>query len=148
MTDTQSHTNLAGLLEACPFCGGEAAFGAIRYTQSPYVDERCKDQLEYHQVNCVSCNATVKGLAGIPTQAEAAAAWNRRTLSALQADNERLREALEPFAELAEWYDDREDDSFPVWSDYPHGWRDKRLAELRHFRRARAALKESNHVQG
>lgn len=62
----------------CPFCGGEAAHGMIRYGESPYVDDRCRNQLEYHQVNCVKCCVTVRGLAGLPTKEEATAAWNRR----------------------------------------------------------------------
>jgi hypothetical protein len=49
-------------------------------------------------------------------------------------------EALKPFAEIAEWYDDREDDSFEIWSDYPHGFINRDLAKLKHFRKARAAI--------
>jgi hypothetical protein len=52
-----------------------------------------------------------------------------------------IREALEPFAKIADWYDDSEDDHFIVLDDYPHGWRANRdLMQLKNFRRAREAL--------
>lgn len=59
---------------------------------------------------------------------------------------EALREALEPFAAVANEYDDREDDTFEVWMDAgPVMVRDIREAlRLSAFRRARQALAASS----
>ena len=59
---------------------------------------------------------------------------------------EALREALEPFAAVADEYDDREDDTFEVWMDAgPVMVRDIREAlRLSAFRRARQALAASS----
>lgn len=57
--------------------------------------------------------------------------------AALKADNAALRDALQPFAAIADQYDDREDSGFEVLADMDV------LAPaliLGHFRDARAAL--------
>lgn len=52
-----------------------------------------------------------------------------------------LREALEPFAKVADIYDDREDDEFEVWVDAgPVRMLEAGTFKLKHFRRARQAL--------
>lgn len=57
------------------------------------------------------------------------------------AEVEALRKALEPFAEIADWYDGKEADNFEILSDYPHGFPfAKGALSLAKFRAARAAL--------
>ncbi len=58
-------------------------------------------------------------------------------LEAAATEAERLREALEPFAAIADEYAAQEDDDFQVWRDF-----DALGASLplRHFRAARQAL--------
>lgn len=51
-----------------------------------------------------------------------------------------LEEALKPFAEVADWYDASEPDTFEVWMDYPHGFINRSVARLANYRRAAALL--------
>ena len=53
---------------------------------------------------------------------------------------ESLVAALEPLAEIANQYDDAEDDEWEVWRDGPVIPAMRSNLELRHFRRARTAL--------
>jgi hypothetical protein len=74
---------------------------------------------------------------------EAAAA-----ILSLTARNKALEDALRPFAAIAEWYGDKEDDDFEVQADWPHGWPfAKNALALRHFRDARAALNHQDNRQ-
>ena len=60
-------------------------------------------------------------------------------LTTLEAENKALREALEPFAEVADAFSNQEDDTFETWRDC-HIPEVKEASKLLHFRRARAAL--------
>ncbi len=64
-------------LDPCPFCGGEAAFGTIRYSEKT-VNEQTWDQDTFHKVNCIVCGANNLGIVGWKTPALAAEHWNRR----------------------------------------------------------------------
>ena len=60
--------------------------------------------------------------------------------ASLRAEVSRLREALKPFAEIADWYHASESEDFPIFADYPHGLIDPAVTKLRNFRLARSAL--------
>jgi Lar family restriction alleviation protein len=94
-------------LKPCPFCGGKAATGSIRYSQSPYADG-LSEQLEYFSVNCVSCVATTRSVAGYPTESGAIAAWNARApdpqLSSALSEIERLRAMIAECASTFAFY--------------------------------------------
>ena len=67
-----------GALEACPCCGGDAAVNTARTTEKEYI--RCNKRDTGYGVNCISCGLNNRGIAiGYATEAEAIAAWNRRT---------------------------------------------------------------------
>lgn len=70
--------NLTAVLERCPFCGGEAAFGKTTYS-SKTIREQHWGQDTFHSVNCISCGTSNRGLVGYRTTAEAAAHWNKRS---------------------------------------------------------------------
>jgi len=93
-------------LSPCPFCGGEGHVGTIVYTKSPYVDDQCKDQLTYWQVNCSSCIATIRGIAGYRTEAEAIAAWNQRNNASALLDVQTEAQFLCDRLDSLEWMDD------------------------------------------
>lgn len=79
----------------CPFCGGEAAFGTIRYS-SKMVREQEWTQDVFHTVGCISCGSSTQKITGHKTQDGAAESWNARVdpaLDRLTAENERLRTA-------------------------------------------------------
>jgi len=67
-------------------------------------------------------------------------AWSAPDERPSTEPSEEMVEALRPFADIANEYDDAEDDDFQVWKDF-----DVMGASLplKHFRRARAALNES-----
>lgn len=67
---------MANLLP-CPFCGGEAAFGTVRYGDATVKEQRW-EQDTFHLVNCVLCGADNQGVIGHRTQDAAAERWNRR----------------------------------------------------------------------
>jgi len=54
--------------------------------------------------------------------------------------SEEIAEVLKPFAEVADWYDESEDDRFEVWMDYPQGFINRTVAQLMNYRRARRLL--------
>lgn len=83
-------------LRECPFCGGEAAMGTIKFSQFADEDHRGKT---YYAVNCISCGATtsIMGLSGKENPESAALKWNTRPSSPAQAPTARekvLEEAL------------------------------------------------------
>lgn len=59
-------------LKPCPFCGGEAGFGRVTYSDQP-------GKTFYH-VSCMTCHARVADIGGtsFDTKEEAVAHWNRR----------------------------------------------------------------------
>jgi len=75
MADNQRQIELL----PCPFCGGEAAFGTTRYSDSTVKEQAWKQDV-FYSVNCIVCAATTKGLAGSLSQTEAANKWNKRTI--------------------------------------------------------------------
>ena len=81
-------------LKRCPFCGNEAEFNSDEFGEG---------------VCCKSCGATMhNGVYGEEGRRLASAAWNtrpienelREKIEKLEAENKRLREALEFYAEL------------------------------------------------
>jgi len=72
-------------LKACPFCGGEAAYGKVTYPQSA-ADEHGWSQRQFHSVNCIYCGSSNQGIIGHRTQEEAAQHWNTRTVIESQRD--------------------------------------------------------------
>ncbi|MFZ2524443.1 MAG: Lar family restriction alleviation protein [Candidatus Ferrigenium altingense] len=64
-------------LEACPFCGGEAAYAWIEYSER-HVKEQGWKQRIFDFVSCVSCGVSNKGLVGFKTKEQAAKHWNTR----------------------------------------------------------------------
>ena len=75
------------VMEPCPFCGGEAQPALVQ-----------AGGIEWAQVECVSRGCGASGPTPA-TEAEAIAAWNRRTPPASQAE---LLSALERCAEIVE----------------------------------------------
>lgn len=71
-------------LESCPFCGGEASIGYVRWTGDVYKD--CMPDLNRNEGwygHCMTCLATMNPLGvGYETKEHAIRAWNRRTLPA------------------------------------------------------------------
>lgn len=65
-------------LKPCPFCGGEAAPGTIRYHDKT-VREQEWGQDTFHKINCIVCGANNLGIVGFRTPELAAAHWNRRS---------------------------------------------------------------------
>lgn len=66
-------------LKPCPFCGGEAEMiAAKKFKMEPLWPNGAEQPDEYNcWVKCKKCH-TVCGAVEYPTEAEAAAAWNRR----------------------------------------------------------------------
>ena len=62
----------------CPFCGGEAGHGTMRYSKA-HVNEQGWFQDEFYFVNCIVCGSNNKGIVGFDSPERAIAAWNRRT---------------------------------------------------------------------
>ena len=76
-------------LKSCPFCGSEAEFNSDEFGEG---------------VCCKSCGATMRnGVYGECGRKLAAADWNARPIeNELQAENKRLREALEVILDAAQ----------------------------------------------
>lgn len=94
-------------LKPCPFCGGEAHIGTVRYSR-PLDDVSWADDdapiIGAFYGHCAKCAAghrnTVAG--GYRTETMAIAAWNTRSTEAtLRAENELMMEAL---ADLVSWF--------------------------------------------
>lgn len=75
-------------LKECPFCGGEASLGTMRYCAST-IKEQGWAQDTFHFVNCCSCGSNNKGLVGYDSPTRAAAHWNHRTPSQREVEMER-----------------------------------------------------------
>lgn len=70
-------TLVNGALKPCPFCGGEAAYGTVMYSDAVrHADGR--RQRELHFINCIVCGVDARGLQGQFSKREAADFWNRR----------------------------------------------------------------------
>ena len=76
-------------LKRCPFCGGEAEFNSDEFGEG---------------VCCKSCGATMhNGVYGEEGRKLASADWNARPIeNELEAENKRLREALEVILDEAQ----------------------------------------------
>lgn len=87
-------------LKPCPFCGGAASDSGYQKWSKPHCETTWvggRPITEAFFCNCPSCginNMTV-GI-GYETQAEAIAAWNRRTPDPAQIRADALREAMGP----------------------------------------------------
>jgi len=68
-------------LKPCPFCGGEAAHGTIKYSEGDR-NAKLNDQYKYYFINCIKCGATTQGIMGSKTPELAAQKWNGRVLDA------------------------------------------------------------------
>jgi hypothetical protein len=82
----------------------------------------------------------LKGMFSRAMKAEDEARAADARAEAAEAEIERLREGLKPFAEVADHYDDREDDDFEVWVDAGPERIIRASFVLRLYRRARSAL--------
>jgi Lar family restriction alleviation protein len=67
-------------LKPCPFCGGEAAMGSIKYGSGSEIP-RLNGQSTFYGANCIVCGATTMGLVGAKTEDSAADRWNRRVVA-------------------------------------------------------------------
>lgn len=65
-------------LKPCPFCGGEAAFGIMKFSERSET-AKMNGQAVFHGVNCIVCSASTLGVIGAKTKAQAAERWNMRT---------------------------------------------------------------------
>lgn len=61
----------------CPFCGGEAAFGTVKYSEATVAFEQWEQDV-FHQVTCTRCSASNLGVVGHRTPSAAAERWNHR----------------------------------------------------------------------
>ena len=64
-------------LSPCPFCGGRASFGTVKYSYGT-VREQKWDNDTFHYVNCEVCGSCNRGLVGFAIQGDAAEHWNKR----------------------------------------------------------------------
>lgn len=64
-------------LKPCPFCGGEASIGTIKY-DAEFVAKQNWNQDVFYFVSCVLCSASTQQVTGAKTEADAASKWNRR----------------------------------------------------------------------
>jgi hypothetical protein len=64
-------------LKPCPFCGGEASYNTVTYSES-MVEEQEWSQAKFHGVNCIHCGVSNLGLVGHRTTDDAARHWNVR----------------------------------------------------------------------
>jgi Lar family restriction alleviation protein len=65
-------------MKNCPFCGGEAGVGTVRY-QDRMVKQQKWGQDTFYFVACTLCGASNIGLVGHRSPEDATARWNRRT---------------------------------------------------------------------
>ena len=79
---------MTNILKPCPFCGSEAEFNSDEFGEG---------------VCCKSCGATIhNGVYGEEGRKLASADWNSRPIeNELEAENARLREALEVILDAA-----------------------------------------------
>lgn len=81
---TAPTTSAGTALKPCPFCGGAARFGTVRYSDR-HVAEQEWEQSTFHFVNCEMCGATNQGIIGRQTPEAARNHWNRRIEEAAHA---------------------------------------------------------------
>lgn len=115
MTLTPSHVLEAEKLLPCPFCGGDAELRT-----SPHVPRQfgCR-------VVCETCGVHITRIGSSYDEADLKRgtidAWNTRpavasALALRDAEIERLRSALKPFADEAAWWDDIRESSAPTYA--------------------------------
>jgi hypothetical protein len=130
-------------LKPCPFCGGDKIWvaGPTCKASDPY---NPLDRL-YPITQCRGCHAEVPGKNEDYSynQRTAVSAWNTRPdasrISALEAENARLREALQPFWEVSgEMFARNYNKEQIIWGA-ERGEIEFRL-RFKHFLEARAAL--------
>ena len=74
-------------LKPCPFCGGEAAIGTIRYSWQ-HVKEQGWGQDLFYYVNCIVCGANNKSIVGHQSGQKASSNWNTRFIPPDTGDGE------------------------------------------------------------
>jgi hypothetical protein len=67
-------------LLSCPFCGGEAGKGTVKYSQIT-MKEQSWGQCEFYFINCTKCGANNQGIVGHKTPEKAETHWNTRKVN-------------------------------------------------------------------
>lgn len=65
-------------IKSCPFCGGEAADGTMRFS-TPVVYSDGTSRHETYFVNCIACGASNACLSGHRSKDHARKHWNKRS---------------------------------------------------------------------
>ncbi|GLK65657.1 Lar family restriction alleviation protein [Paracoccus kondratievae] len=82
----------------CPFCGGPASFGTVKYSPK-HVQEQGWNQDTFHFVSCIKCGVSNCGIVGHDTMILAAELWNHRELiEQREADEPVTAQEAEPVA--------------------------------------------------
>lgn len=114
----------------CPFCGGDAHFGTVRFGKNAVPKEE-RGRVN-HFVSCDLCNSTTQTITGYGTREEAADHWNTRTESPeLTQTREALAAAEEWKLELIKVF--KRNISMHENSPFMYGGTDKQKAEVVNF---------------
>lgn len=73
----------ANRLLCCPFCGGEASEGTIKYAEESEIAKTNDGQSLFHYCNCIDCGVSNMGIIGFRTPSEARNHWNMRVFNGL-----------------------------------------------------------------
>jgi hypothetical protein len=125
----------------CPLCGAAFLMGQEPLDNHPiggmfYIFH------DYGSLGSAARDCPVEVSCHFESVEEAVSAWNARTLAPLHEVEvlEAMRSALEPFAAIADEYDDSDDDAHEVWIDAGPEKVIRGSFALRNYRLARAAL--------
>ena len=94
---------MAEKLKSCPFCGGEASVGTVKY--NPCDITKLNNREKGYFVNCQICSARNEWGISYATEKEAVTHWNTRAyqadLDCMGKEIEGLRESCKAHAEYA-----------------------------------------------